>query len=244
MAGIHATAQNMTNTPRLRANPPRSPAAPGVLNRRPRWGISGHGQPPAAGPAWTPRWALLGRAWGPGPRGHRRPGPDPSPVPCCPLLSPSLSSKAEKPPPSPMGEGPPTVPEDTSPHPPAAARIISPAPPPIPAAAKGSGRTWGRPQTGRPGGVRPWLGLPAPTQPPLDGGAEKVRSRATLCPLPERSPSPPPSITGPREGPAPFLTIVRTVPGSSSRCVALKQRTRPMLPTPSAGRSAAGSEGQ
>ena len=114
--------------------PARSPAAPGVLNRRLRAGISGHRQPPAAGPAWTPRWALLGRAQGPGPRGHWRPGPGPSPIPCCPLLSPSLSSKAEKQPPSPMGEGPPTVLEDTSPHPPAAAKITSPAPPPIPAA--------------------------------------------------------------------------------------------------------------
>lgn len=116
MAGIHATAQNMTNTPWLHANPPCSPAVPGVLNRRPRGGISGHGQhPPPASPAWTPRWALLGRAWGPESRGHWRPGPDPSPIPCCPLLSPSLSSKAEKPQPSPVGEGLRIVLEDTSP---------------------------------------------------------------------------------------------------------------------------------
>lgn len=187
-------AQSMTNTPRLRANPPCSPAAPGVLNRRPRGGISGHGQPPAAGPAWTPHWALLGRAWGPGPRGHLSPGPNPSPVPWCPLPSPPLSSKAEKPQPSPVGEGLRTVLEDTSPHPPAASRITSPAPPPI-RGASGCQGVWE--DLGTPPNGETWRGealAPLPTQTPsLDGGAEKGRSRATLCP-PREAPAPRPAL--------------------------------------------------
>lgn len=243
MAGIHATARNMTNTPWLRANPPCSPAAPGVLNRRPRGGISGHGQhPPTAGPAWTPRWALLGRAWGPEPRGPRRPGPNPSPIPWCPLLSPSLSSKAEKPQPSPVGDGLRTVLEDTSPrhrqHRESSAQPHHPFE--GPAAAKGSGGTWGHPGTGRPGGVRPWL----PSRPslPLLMGELRRGGAGLLC-VPREKPQPPSQHYRQQGGACPLSSIVRTVPGSCFRCVALKQRTRPVLPTPSAGRSTAESEG-
>ena len=117
---------------------PRQPAPlPRGARRSEQEAESGHLGPLAAPRSRPSLDSSLGAAGqGAGPRTPWSPETraDPSPVPCCPLLSPSLSSKAEKPPPSPMGEGPPRVLEDTSPHPPAAVRITSPAPPPIPAA--------------------------------------------------------------------------------------------------------------